>query len=68
MKVNLMDLVKKQKSKAGHNRFEALKEKEVDDEVLKEKDVIDARAPAVPPVAFQRKKGKKVALRGVPPS
>ena len=61
MKVNLLDLVKKPKSKAGHNKFEALKEEEADDEALKEKDAVDDEVPAVPPVAFQRTKGMKLS-------
>ena len=61
MKVSLLDLVKKPKSKAGHNKFEALKEEEADDDALKKKDAVDDEVPAVPPMAFQRTKGKKLS-------
>ena len=62
MKVNLMDLVKKQKTKANHNRFEALQEEQTDDEVVNEKGVINDKVPAVPPAVFPRMKGQEDAL------
>ena len=53
MKVNLMDLVKKPKAKMNHNKFEALKEEDVNDDVTEENVEEKNEAPDVPNATFQ---------------
>ena len=62
MKVNLLDLVKQPKSKANRNKFEALKEKEENDEEIEEKEVVKDMVPDVPSTTFQRAKGKRLSM------